>query len=79
MKQQFLLSIKMIYPDGVENKHHWRDIIKIYFMGYVDSLRESCLTESHSFSLQHEYDLVLQLVKPMTDFNWWPDDSWRWW
>lgn len=79
MKEQFFHSIRMIYPDGVENKHHMRDIIKIYFMGYIDSLREACLSELGSDSLRRDYDLALQLVKPMTDFNWWPDSSWRWW
>lgn len=79
MKEQFLRSIRMIYPDGVTDKHHMRDIIKIYFMGYLDSLGESCLIALENEQLKRDYAIALSLVKPMTNLNWWPDSTWRWW
>lgn len=71
MKYLFSHAMKLIYPRGCSDKHHWRDVCKIYFMGYIDALQKNGPDEVAK--------LIISDCKMMVDFNWWPDNSWKWW
>lgn len=75
MFEEFLIEFRstmlLIYPDGVSNAKHHRDICKIYIMGYINALGSGGLN-------QHELE-YLNILKFTTDFNWWPDKKWQWW
>lgn len=73
MKKSFLNEIHYLFPGGLNwdtMKRQHRDIIHIYSMGWIEAL------------LKHGNDAAVrsaaEFCKPMTDPNWWPDDSWRW-
>lgn len=69
MQDNFRESMRFIYPNGTPpNKHQWRDLCKVYVMGWIDS------AHSHEFN---DPDAIA-VAKMMTNFNWWPDDTWRW-
>ena len=71
MKQAFLESIRYMYPEGVDDLHQMRDLIRIYSMGWCDAL------------MHHEdkegVEKWFAECKVISDLNWWPDDSWKWW
>jgi len=74
MKEAFLESIRMIYPDGLDvltDGYQWRDIVRIYSMGWADALMATGQKE--------KLEEWLLEAKALTDENWMPDSSWRWW
>ena len=72
MKEAFLRCMKYMYPVAVENDRQVRDLIKVFSMGYIEGLERVGADREKMAVLVGE-------VKAITDFNWWPDNSWRWW
>jgi hypothetical protein len=71
MKESFLKSAKLMYPDGVSQAYQHRDLVRVYSIGWCDALVNS-----------GDMERVRQWTeefKPLADLNWWPDDSWKWW
>jgi len=68
----FKRDMAFIYPDGVTDKKQWRDICKIWIMGYITALHCNVGPCAELTSAMH-------YAKQMTDYNWYPDDEWKWW
>lgn len=69
MQEKFKADLRLLYPDGLENSHQHRDLVKVWLMGFLAAV--DIHDEVRPF--------VLAIIKPLTDFNWWPDDGWKWW
>jgi hypothetical protein len=62
-----------VWPGGLDwqkDKRQHRDMILLYAMGWLDALAHAGC-EDHLAQVAEEY-------KYTADFNWWPDESWRW-
>jgi hypothetical protein len=71
MKEQCMRALKMSYPDGVGTAQQHRDIIRVYAIGWGDSLKASGnLIALEAFRTEFAY---------IADPNWWPNETWAWW
>jgi hypothetical protein len=71
LKDEFLEFATKTYPVPAGKdvgKHQWRDIIKTFAAGYFVAL----------ISLG-ESEQLIPFMKTISDYNWWPDESWKWW
>lgn len=75
-QDKFKHSMRFIYPNGIQNSHHFKDVCKIYYMGSLDT---TIRLAENKVSLGLEIAYLIQFGEQMRDFNWWPDDSWKWW
>lgn len=73
MKKAFLEDLKHMWPQGLHpsEKSQWRDIIRVYMMGWCSALMSQGAVEQVAEWTKE--------FRPLADPNWWPDDSWRWW
>jgi hypothetical protein len=71
IKDHFKKSMQYIYPNGVDNPAQWRDLIRVYMMGWFDVLVANDLKDVAATYLE-QYEKV-------SGKGWWPDDSWKWW
>ena len=71
MKEAFLQSMRLIYPQGVDNAYQHRDVVRIYSMGWCDALMAADQKQAVAAWVEE--------FRPLADLNWWPDASWRWW
>jgi hypothetical protein len=71
MKAKFRECMREIFPEGPPaNQHQHRDMIRVFSMGWLESL----LTTGQD----QIADAWLQDYVPMAHVDWWPDESWRW-
>ena len=71
MKEKFLDCMRHLYPTGTpENQHAHRDMIRVFAMGWIESLLAA--------GQEQLADAWLQEYTPMADLDWWPDESWSW-
>jgi len=70
VRESFLRDMKLIYPDGVDNREQHRDLVRTYSMGWVSSLMEVGNREA----IEKWVKDFAYLSKP----GWWPDLSWEW-
>jgi hypothetical protein len=73
MKEAFKRDMRFLYPAGLgsDEYHQFRDLIRVFSMGWCDALMAHNLT-----------DAVEQWTKefrPIAEAGWFPDDSWKWW
>ncbi len=71
MKAAFLGAMRYLYPDGPANAHQQRDLIRCFSMGWYHALEE---TGQNTLAVRW-----LEENAWLKDFNWWPDESWKWW
>ena len=71
MQSRFKESMRFIYPDGVDSPAQYRDLVRVYFMGWFDVMMVNNLRE-----LGAKY---IETYEPIAQPGWWPDDSWKWW
>ena len=72
LKEAFLATAVKMYPEGLkaEPRQH-RDVIRIYAGGWRDAAVQA---DNRGMIVDAAVD-----CKQISDPNWWPDKSWRWW
>lgn len=71
MRESLFRSIRFIYPQGVDNLEQFRDIIRIYYMGYIDAMMK--------VGNKSEIEKAYEFGRQMCAKEWLPDSSWQWW
>lgn len=68
MKNRFRECMRAMYPAGVTNQHQHRDLARVFFYAWCESL----LAADHL----REVNELLEEYEAIRDPNWWPDESW---
>lgn len=71
MKATFIHLIRQQYPDGIPSMEQHRDLIRVFYMGYVSALLR---TSSTDVVKRFEEDYA-----EVREAKFVPDDSWKWW
>ncbi len=86
IKTGFKESIKFMFPQGlnwITDKYQWRDSIRIFTMGWIDSMKSFCdgylargekVPKEFVDSVQNWIDFCSEIQSP----DWMPDMSWSW-
>lgn len=71
LRQAFAECMEIIYGFHPVPDNQLSDIVRIFIMGWCESLR----VHDDYPALQQ----IAQLMLEVADARWSPDDSWRWW
>jgi|HubBroStandDraft_5_1064220.scaffolds.fasta_scaffold828689_2 hypothetical protein len=71
MKEAFKRSMVFLYPQGADNIHQWRDLVRTFVMGWNEALMKR---EDREGLL-----IAMDVTKSITDKFWFPDKTWKWW
>lgn len=88
MKKSLMSAMKQLYPDGPHCQHQHRDLIMVFIMGYVESMKNMSdrinpksskeKTIAKEMDLDH-HTLLVDIVDMALDPLWMPGDEWMWW
>lgn len=73
MKEAFLKAMAEVWPGGLDwqnDKRQHRDMIRLFTMGWMEALE--------SLGKEEECRLLYEEYKYLSDYNCWPDETWRW-
>lgn len=70
MKEAFKKCMRHLYPKGVGDPSQLGDLVKTFVMGWIEGL-DSVNCEPEKWDIE--------TAAKMTDPDWRPDTSWRWW
>lgn len=79
IKRTFRSSMKHIYPDGDIGSKQLRDLCRVFIMGWVGAVLDPKDNEEGGGMITGVWPTDDPEFKRVTDENWWPDDSWKWW
>lgn len=69
--------MKLLYPNGVSDPYQFRDIVRIFIMGYTHR-GESSMKRAYAEIYLEQVDLLKE-IQWTTGVDWIPDESWKWW
>lgn len=81
MKLSSKQTLRLIFPYEIPPIQH-RDVIRIYTMGWLDSMKmmaETSITDKEKESVKGMVRECLIGLEAIADLDWLPDDSWKWW
>lgn len=70
--ETFQASMRTMYPEGLNNPLQHRDVCRLYFMGYIDSLTHGVKEAKHAAVLLHYFEQIHVET-------WMPTKLWCWW
>jgi hypothetical protein len=73
LKQDFRSSMRILIPQGLGKLDllQWRDMCRIYSLGWVESLKFNNGISGTQFTMN--------FLGPIMQEVWLPDVSWKWW
>ncbi len=71
MKLRFREAMKLMWPGGVDDPLMFRDVIRIFSMGWAEAMMKTDNCE--------EISSYVTNFRAIAQQDWMPDDSWKWW
>lgn len=82
MKLSAKESLRLAFPYYIPPTIH-RDVILLYSMGWIDSLKMIVETTTNPTERQNTLGMIVECLQSgyadICDENWLPDSSWIWW